>query len=199
MWDKATIFDGEIVESDLNKYFQKIQEYLISNSIQFSMEKDKLKSTILTRGINIKYIFKSMNSTTEKPEKIVFSMSTINFYESFLLLKEILQLDYAYIEKRYLHFRTNHGYSYILDNTDLASVLSKLTDTIRFDRDKIGKYNCLQTGMSFSIFDMFNGGMKDSHDYVLNIVYNLKNTTAIELQEFAEFLVKNKVIYEISI
>ncbi|MGV8907278.1 MAG: toll/interleukin-1 receptor domain-containing protein [Acetobacterium sp.] len=199
LWDKVNISHKEILECDLDKYFEKIHEFLKNSSIQFSMKKDKLKNSILTKGINIKYVFKSENSPAEKPGKIIFSMSTINFCESFSLLKEILQLDGVYLEKRYLHFRLNPSYSYIVNDTDLASVLSRVQDTIGFDRNKIGKYYYLQTGMSFAIFDMYNEGMKDFHDYVLNIVYDLKNTTAIELQEFADFLVEKKVIYEISV
>ncbi len=184
-----------------NKYFSDLKEYLDNNGIQYSLYEPRPNyanrtKTILVSGIRIDVSGYENDIATRinKNCEISISVSTINFVESFELLKKILLLAEFDLKNIYLHFYFNIEYDCLNRKIEISSLISQCIDKFTCNKDSLNLYNYLDKNIKFGIIDVGEYG-KNEPKYVLGLVFDTENTTAENIKELVRELEQCKLIY----
>lgn len=139
MVPKYTESDGSEVKHDIDSIYEKIVEYLDSNSIPYSKYTSQSGDISITvEGIKLKYHKKSDESKesffiqNHNNSFIRYSISLYNFEKSFELLKKLVSV--SEYRSRYIKFLFGTKSNCVVSEEDISSIISGNTD-LQIDRD----------------------------------------------------------------
>jgi hypothetical protein len=194
---------GGKVYYDIDKYFERIIDFLDTEGIQYSLDNSyhsHESKCIVVYGIKMVYK-KGIKSTgnistnVSNPSKISFRISPYNFEKSFALYQKINML-LVDKEQSNIQIRLNDHYSYVTDIEDSSSLISEHTDIFSFDKIHAGGYECQTLNLKFYIFDCNSWDHNKAKDYVLSIVYDPKTICAVNIIKLVTTLNDIKLIYK---
>lgn len=178
--------DDKEKKYDLDKFFESVIEYLNSRKISFSRENqylgDERCSCLVMGGVKMIYRCEynrddEIKSSVNDYAKITFYVSAYNFPNAFTLLKDLLQL----LEERehnYVCLHLKKSYSYIVNDEDRSSIISKYSE-FDINESHVGGYRCNEMGLNFYIFDIANRYVKPHiPEMVASVVFDCKDVRA---------------------
>lgn len=189
-------------EHDIDKFFNRIIDYLDQNTIPYSFQ-DPYHSSgtkcIAVKGIKIvnqaSYETKSVAGGTRNTGYIQVSISPYSFAESFELYRNLnMLLDEN--EAFYLHIRLNELYSYVVSEVDCAALVATVPAWFTFSKDHIGLYECDRLNLRFCIFNDNRHSSIREPDYVLSVPYDPQKTHASNIIELISQLYELKLIHK---
>lgn len=177
IYGEQTTTSGEKLKYDINKFFNSIVNYLKDNNIVFSRN-DKYKndrnSCLVAGGVKVIYrkerSLKGTNYDAYKDcAKISFYVSPYNFFNTFTLLKNMLQL-FEDKDNNYVRLHLKKKYSYIISAEDGSSIIFNHPE-LEVDKSHINGYVCDELGLKFYIFDFNKYERNQEPDYVASVVF----------------------------
>lgn len=192
--------NGRKVSLDFKTFIDQIIAYLKSDNIAFSYEGEN-RSTykcILTSGIKIIYqagakAKSNILGARDTPDKISVKISLYSFQTTFPILSHILSL--IQTEWTYLCFHLNSNYAYITSQETASAIISTMKDNFEFSNSLVGRYRFTKSNLPFFIYNT-NTSKPVLGEYVMNISYQPKNTTAGDIIECVRLLLDGKLIYQ---
>ena len=129
-------------------------------------------------------------------DRIVFTISPYNFEISFNLFTEIIK-SLVKIEAMYLIFCLNSNYRYLLEEEDIAAVLSAYPETYGLDPHRIGQFYDIKRKMIFSIVeDPIKEIQRRKHERIITMKtqYQLQDVSYNCIIDFTESLLDKGII-----
>lgn len=188
---------------DIDRFFNKVIDYLNQNSIPHSVQSiyhNIGTSCITVKGIKIVYQKTHEIKLTGGKVKtnwgyIEVSISPYNFIESFELYRNICVL----LEENttfYLYIRLKDLYSYISLDEDFAALIASVPEWFTFDKEHVGRYRCDDFGLEFSVFDINYYNNREPADFVLSVIFNPQKNCASNIVELISRLYDLKLIHK---
>lgn len=189
---------------DLDRFFEKIVDYLnqnlIPHSCQYPYHESNMKC-LAFKGIKIVYkktiTIERAGKTATRWGYMEISISPYNFEESFELYRNLnMLLDED--EIFYLYIRLNDLFSYVVSEVDCAALIANVPGRFSFAKDQVGLYECNRLNLKFSIFDnrRCDPTKDQGPDYVLSIQYDPQKNHASDIMELVSQLYELKLIYK---
>lgn len=200
IYSKYTVSDVEETY-DIEGFFNSIIAYLKENDISFSREceyPDKRSICLVTNGVKIVYRRKNSaegikHETYDDCEEIRFNVSAYNFFKSFTLLKNLLQLledkKSFYIK---LHFK--ECYSCVKTAEDGSSIISDCHD-FKIDKSNVTGYESDLYGLRFYVFDDNKYERDKKSEYVISVVFDKDSVYAENVVKLVDVLYDIGFIY----
>ncbi len=195
---------GEVKKYNIEKYYADIKNFLDSKKISYSINEPRfsmseISKTILVNGIRI-----DIHGHERKPDDktigvnnyfMSITVSTLNFVESFELLKEIISVSDFGKDDMWLHLYFNNNYTSLRSNIEISSLLTQYKDKFSCRKDSINLYD-YTNGLSFGIIDVNKFDSKKPSNYVLAIAFDVSKTDISDVKDLILELQNCGLIYK---
>lgn len=180
--------------------YKKILNYLDSESIQYSIEETDSQNVILVLGIKIVYKHKRtfegvITSKSDEPARITFFISPNNFENSFPFFLQLIQFEMEK-ERLSLGFTLNSGYSFIIQEEDIAAILSLYPELFGFYKEKVGFFTYPRADIIFTIFNKNYWKNREPALFVLSIRFLSQTITYDDISSLLSTLVDKNLIFQ---
>ncbi len=181
----------EVIRYDIDNYFLKIKEYLNKKNINYSIYEPSLSlggitKSLLVNGIKFDiygYKTEPKNNCANQDHWLSINISTINFAESFILLKDLIELANFGFEYTWLHFYFNNKYTCLKKNIEISSIISQCNDKFECTKDSLNMYRYLKGDMLFGIINVNKYDSKKSSEFVLSIAFDISKVSVEKIKD----------------
>ena len=192
----------DVIRYDIDNYFSKIKEYLNKKDINYSLYEPSLSLGGITKSLLVNGIkfdiygheTEPKNNCANQDHWLSIDISTINFTESFVLLKDLIKLADFGFEYTWLHFYFNNKYTCLKKNIEISSILSQCNDKFECRKDSLNMYRYLKADMSFGIIDVNKNNFKKPGEFVLSIAFDISKVSVENIKDLIVELQACKLI-----